>query len=157
MRFRLFVRHLSTDSSDRFNEFGIQLLPASLHDTIFKSPKVNSTQSKDKDKLFGIAKDHLRKHKIPFDKPQPTLRTPSLSLKRMPMFGRDLEEHMQVLGKYAESPYREIIDEFWGEVCELQDEDENWQMERPEVWAEASGWTKYELREGGGSHPRALS
>ena len=61
---------------------------------------------------------------------------------------------MQVLGRYAESPYREVIDEFWGEVCELQDEDENWQMERPEVWAEASGWTRYELREGRWLHIR---
>src|ERR1700738_3096541 len=124
LRFRLFVRHLSTGSKDRFNEFGIQLLPTSLHEAIFKNSKVDSVQSNDKDKMLNVAKDHLRKHKIPFDKPQPTLKTPVLPLKRMPMFGKSLEEHLQVLGKYAESPHKEIIDAVWKEVGELQDENE---------------------------------
>ena len=94
-----------------------------------RTPKLICSQTQRQ--TVYIAKDHLRKHKIPFDKPQPTLKTPTLPLKRMPMFGKNLEEHMQVLGRYAESPYKEVIDEFWKEVCELQDENENWQIGRP--------------------------
>lgn len=159
-----------SDLNSPFNEFGIQTLPLFLHKWLFPtnsppSSKANLAESSEKKlELNEIAKNHLRKHNIPFDTTKPeALKIPDglekilNSLAPKLFYGKNLTEHMHAVGEWASGDSEKLLDGFQQEICKyliakdkafelsLVEPSKWWNIPTPTRWAVKPGWTKYTL------------
>lgn len=116
------------------NPCGIQMLPKSLHQQVFKgdsaSPMTEETLAK--------IKDHLTAHNL-WGRPTPAVQ--DIDLKLPELLGSNLSEHFERLAEDQCAGYREKVLQLIGHQIPVM----------PEVWSFAPGWTRYE--EGGRAVP----
>lgn len=116
----------SCSSQQRMNPLNIQMLSKGLHEQVFRGEEAQYAE----DQIQKSMK-HLQKHDL---WGKETSLVPDVELKLPKMYGKNIEEHFQILAQKQSLPYLEAANDLL--QCELQ--------AMPQEWAWQVGWTKYE-------------
>ncbi|KAJ1179987.1 hypothetical protein NDU88_005215 [Pleurodeles waltl] len=108
------------------NPLNIQMLSKGLHEQVFRGEEAQYTD----DQIQQSIK-HLEKHDL---WGKETSSVPDVELQLPKMYGKNIEEHFQILAQKQSLPYLEAANDLL--QCELQ--------AMPQEWSWQVGWTKYE-------------
>jgi DNA polymerase gamma 1 len=118
-----------------FNEIGVQHLPDSVRNQLFKRPSkaLGADEKKEREKLIQLAQKHLEKHELLGKTTEPA---PPISFELPALQGETLDEHFYKLGREASEPYLTHAKKFAMPDMDLPDPPTHFVTEVP-------GWTKY--------------